>query len=155
MTETNAGRSRGMMSRTANKAGHAPLKVNTMADGTILPPYQHPFDPSKQDIDVVAYALERLQTMLSWINEHRASFESLRVSDPLQAESELGNLKNATAQAIVHLQRLSELVAAGYRIDPNKRLPRGLSCDRWLCLAHWARDELSGSLPPSQGANEP
>jgi hypothetical protein len=85
----------------------------------------------KKDIDPVAFALYRVQTFLVWIDEHRASFEKLRHTDKEAAESELSNLRDSTMQGIVYLQRLSELLLAGYAIDPNKRLPESL-CRGWF-----------------------
>jgi hypothetical protein len=98
-----------------------------MDESEVLPPGRHPFDPSKADIDPIGFALDRVQTFLVWIEEHRASFEKYRTTDPSSAESELRNLENSTDQALVHLQRLKELLLAGYSIDPNKRLPKGLN----------------------------
>jgi hypothetical protein len=98
-----------------------------MDEGAVLPPGRHPFDPSKVDIDPIAFALERTQTFLVWIEEHRASFEKYRNTDPSSAERELRYLENSTDQALVHLQRLKELLLAGRSIDPNKRLPKGLN----------------------------
>jgi len=97
---------------------------------TPLPPGESPLDPSHKDIDAVAFALDRVRTMLVWIDEHRASFEAARVTDPKTAENELDNLRDATEQARKHLTRLMELVLAGYAIDPSKRLPQGLQGNR-------------------------
>lgn len=97
-----------------------------MTEHEILPPGKHLRDPWKQDIDPIGFALERLQTFLLWISEHRSAFEQLRHCDPVSAESELDNLKDSNEQALAHLQRLMELLLAGYTIDPNKRLPQGL-----------------------------
>ena len=91
-----------------------------------LPPGQHPYDPVKKDLDPVAFALSRVQTFLVWIGEHRATFEKYRHSDPELAEAELINLRDATSQGRIYLQRLSELLLAGYTIDPTKRLPESL-----------------------------
>jgi hypothetical protein len=91
-----------------------------------LPPGQHPYDPVKKDLDPIGFALSRVQTFLVWIEEHRATFEKYRSTDPEFAESELRNLRDSTLQAMVHLQRLSELLLAGYTIDPDKRLPESL-----------------------------
>jgi hypothetical protein len=93
----------------------------------ILPPGQHAHDPVKQDIDPIAFALERVQTFLIWIDEHRSSFEKVRATDPDSADRELSNLRNSTKQAMAHLQRLSEFILEGHTIDPGKRLPKGLS----------------------------
>jgi hypothetical protein len=38
----------------------------------------------------------------------------------------LSNLRDATSQGMIYLQRLSELLLAGYTIDPGKRLPESL-----------------------------
>ena len=103
-----------------------------MVDFKILPPGQHPYDPSKSDIDAIGFALERLQTMLTWIEEHRASFEKDRESDPACAEKELRYLADTTKQAMRHFLRLTELLLAGYTFDPNKRLPKGLFQPEWL-----------------------
>jgi hypothetical protein len=94
---------------------------------SIVPPGEHPFDPVKPDIDPVAFALDKVQTLLVWIDEHRASFEKARRTDPETAESELSNLRIATRDAMIHLQRFSDLFLAGYTIDANKRLPESLS----------------------------
>jgi hypothetical protein len=92
----------------------------------IAPPGQHPLDPSKPGIDAIAFALERVQTMILWIGEHQATFEANRTIDPNAADEELRNLADTTEQAAIHLYRLKELLLAGYCIDPNKRMPRGL-----------------------------
>jgi len=105
----------------------------------IASPGKHSFDPATPDIDPIGFALERLQTMLKWIDDYRASFEKLRNSEPDRAESQLRNLEDATEQGVAHLQRLTELLLSGYTIDPNKRLPRGLSQPHWY---GWARDRL-------------
>ena len=89
-------------------------------------PGEHPDDPYVNDIDPLAFALSRVQTMLVWIEEHRASFEALRGDDPKEAEKELKYLRNVAFQAIKYMNRLSELVLSGYQIDPNKRLPKDL-----------------------------
>jgi hypothetical protein len=91
-----------------------------------LPPGEHPYDPIKKDLDPIGFALYRIQTFLAWIGEHRAAFEQARDNDKELAEAELSNLRHATSQARLHLQRLSELLLAGYTIDPGKRLPESL-----------------------------
>src|SRR5262249_44944163 len=116
--------------------------LGVMGNREILPPGQHPFDPSRQDIDPIGFALERLQTLLIWIDEHRSSFEQLRHSDP-GAENELDCLKNASKQAVLHLQRLTELLLAGYAIDPHKHLPKELCGEVWLRLVQVIRQEHS------------
>jgi hypothetical protein len=97
-----------------------------MEKNEVLPPGQHPQDPWKKEIDPVAFGLSRLLAYLMWVEEHRASFEHYRNSDSESAERELDYLKHSTMQALQHLQRLAELLLAGFVIDPNKRLPRGL-----------------------------
>jgi hypothetical protein len=91
-----------------------------------LPPGQHPYDPVKKDLDPVGFALDRVQTFLVWIDEHRATFEKARDTDKEVAEAELSNLRDSTRQGMIYLQRLSELLLAGYAIDPGKRLPESL-----------------------------
>ena len=102
-----------------------------MDSNDVLPPGQHPRDSRKPDMDQVAYALERLQTFLMWIDEHQRSFEKERDTDPLSAASELNNLRDSTEQAVLHLQRLTELLLAGYTIDPDKVPPMGLCNEAW------------------------
>lgn len=97
-----------------------------MSSDRVVPPGESPIDPVVKDIDAVAFALDRVRTYLAWIDEHRASFEVARSSDPEAAERELGNLAHATQEARMHMARLVELLLAGYTIDPSKRLPRGL-----------------------------
>ena len=92
-----------------------------METGPPLPPGQHPYDPVKKDLDPIGFALYRVQTFLVWIDEHRAAFERARDTDEELAEAELSNLRDSTSQAMVHLQRLSELLLAGYTIDPGKK----------------------------------
>jgi hypothetical protein len=97
-----------------------------MDAGNVAPPGESPLDPYSKDIDPVAFALERVRTMLAWIDEHRASFEAARASNPEEAECELANLADATRQARDYHGRLVELVLAGYAVDRSKRLPQGL-----------------------------
>jgi hypothetical protein len=94
---------------------------------SVTPPGESPIDPAVKDIDPIAFALDRARTYLHWIEEHRASFEAARESDPETAERELGNLAHSTQEARLHMARLVELLLAGYTIDPSKRLPRGLA----------------------------
>lgn len=93
----------------------------------VPPPGESPHDPSGKDIDPVAFALDRARTYLRWVDEHRASFEAARTSDPDTAERELGYLAHSTGEALTHINRLTELLLAGYTIDPAKRLPRDLA----------------------------
>jgi len=107
-----------------------------MDKSDVLPPGQHPRDSRKPDMDQVAHALERLQTLLIWIDEHRASFEKKRDTSPYYADSELRFLQNSTEQAVLHLQRLTELLLAGYTIDQDKVSPKGLCSEVW---ARWVQ----------------
>jgi hypothetical protein len=97
-----------------------------MDPADVLPPGKDPRDPYKSDIDAVGFALDRLWTMLLWASEHRASFLAYRESDPAAAEVELAYLANVIEQGWMHVGRLSELILAGYTVDPNKRLPKDL-----------------------------
>ncbi|HEY7327722.1 MAG TPA: hypothetical protein VH592_08785 [Gemmataceae bacterium] len=97
-----------------------------MDERQILPPGRHPHDPLKADIDPIGYALNKIQTSLLWIDEHRSSFEQLRHCDPASAQTELDYLEDSVEQALSHLHRLIELLLAGFTLDPNKRLPKGL-----------------------------
>jgi hypothetical protein len=76
------------------------------------------------DIDPVAFALERVDTLLCWIDEHRASFEAKRGVDEQDAERELGFLADATRQAKEYMHDLKQRLLAGETIDPSKRLPK-------------------------------
>jgi hypothetical protein len=100
---------------------------------TIIPPGEHPNDSRIPNIDQVGFALKRLQTFLIWIGEHRSSYEKHRNVDSVNAENEMSCLKDAIEQAIVHLQRLTELILAGYGIDSTKVLPKD------ICSVVWSR----------------
>lgn len=93
----------------------------------VAPPGESPLDPKLKDIDPLAFALERVHTMLVWIDEHRSSFEAARTSNPEQAERELGFLADATQQARNHHNRAVELILSGYVIDRGKRQPNWLT----------------------------
>lgn len=110
-----------------------------------LPPGQHPYDPVNQDLDPVGFALSRVQTFLVWIDEHRATFEKARDTDEEFAESEMSNLRDATAQGMIYLQRLSELLLAGYTIDPSKRLPESLRRGWFSSFANGERGRGQGA----------
>jgi hypothetical protein len=97
-----------------------------MATDNVTPPGESPIDPCVKDIDPVAFALERVHTLLAWIEEHRAGFEAARGSDPETAERELRYLAQSTDEARKHMARLVELLLAGYAINPARRLPRNL-----------------------------
>ena len=75
--------------------------------------------------DPVACQLERLHTFLSWIGEHRASFEKQRHSKPELAEAELRYLAHSTKEAKRHLAKLTELLLEGRKIELTNRLPAG------------------------------
>jgi hypothetical protein len=112
-----------------------------MNKNDVLPPGEHPFDTRRPHTDQVAYALERLQTFLIWIAEHRASFEKERDTDPQNANAELRNLEDSTEQAVLHLQRLTELLLVGYTIDTDKELPKGLCGQVWVRWVQLLRQE--------------
>lgn len=113
----------------------------------IAPPGQHPYDPPKAGVDPVGYSLERLQTYLIWCDEHRASYEKDRNDNPGDAENEMSCLKDAIEQAILHLQRLTELVLAGHGVDSEKIPPKG------LCGEVWSRtvEAIARQRPGSHG----
>jgi hypothetical protein len=111
----------------------------------VVPPGQHPSDPYKTDIDPIGFALNRVQTELMWIGEHWCSFTKLRESDPNEADKELGNLRQSLEEAVLHMQRLTELVVAGYSIDPNKRLPAGLTSMGWSHRVEYVRNKQQKS----------
>lgn len=98
-----------------------------MSNPTVPLPGESPLDPYVRDIDPVAFALSHVRTSLIWIEEHRALFEATRSSDPETAERELRYLAQCTHDALRHIGRLTELMLAGYKIDPAKRLPRDLA----------------------------
>jgi hypothetical protein len=106
-----------------------------MDDAKVIAPGEHPYDPSKKEIDSIGFALERVQTHLTWIEEHRASFEKLRATDAPGAEKELRYLAHSSKEALRHFVRLTELLLAGYSFDPTKRLPKGLFQPQWLSRA--------------------
>jgi hypothetical protein len=112
------------------------------------PPGKHPCDPVKKDLDPVGFALSRAQTFLVWIDEHRAAFEKARDTDPEAAESELSNLRDATEQGLLYMQRLSELILGGYAIDPSKRLPDSLR--RGWFASYVGRQAGQGSGPEAE-----
>jgi hypothetical protein len=99
-----------------------------MDKGTsVAPPGNHPYDPNEQDIDPVAFALHRVQTLLVWIEEHRSTVQRALHMDNEDLKCELSNLRVATRDAMIYLERLSELILAGYGIDYDKRIPDSLS----------------------------
>jgi hypothetical protein len=98
----------------------------------VLPPGEHPYDPRSQDIDPVAFALHRVQTLLVWIEEHRATLQEALPTDAEAVENELSNLRAATKDAMIYLKRLSELLLAGHKVNPNKRIPDQLRSSWFL-----------------------
>jgi hypothetical protein len=116
----------------------------------VLPPGEHPYDPRNQDIDPVAFALHRVQTLLVWIEEHRATLQKALPTDAETVENELSNLRAATRDAMIYLERLSELLLVGHTINPNKRIPDALvsswfySCLKQV-LAAEKSEEATGS----------
>lgn len=93
----------------------------------IPPPGFAPTDPADKSLDSIAFALDRVRVYLIWIEEHRASFEADRHTDPENAERELGFLQHSTASAREYMGRLLELLLAGYSIDFSKRLPKEMT----------------------------
>ena len=82
--------------------------------GPASPPGESSIDPAVKDIDPIGLALDRARTYVHWIEEHWASFEAARESDPQAAERVLANLAHSTREARLHLARLVELLLAGY-----------------------------------------
>ena len=117
----------------------------------ILPPGQHRYDPIKRDLDPLGFALHRVQTLLVWIEEHRASLEKALYTDAETVDSELSNLRVATRDAMIHLQRLSELILAGYTVNPEKRLPESL-CRSWFSM--YVERLLAAEKAEETGAGE-
>jgi hypothetical protein len=100
-----------------------------MPNDGILPPGENPLDPYVKEIDPVAFALNKVRVSLAWIDEHRASFEVARESDPETAERELRYLDHSTRDARQSMGRLVELLMTGNTIDLTRKLPRDLQ--RW------------------------
>ena len=122
-----------------------------MSKPEFLPPGEHPYDPSNSDIDPVGYALERLQTYLTWIEEYRASFEKYRQTDSESVDRELQYLAHSTKEAIRHFVRLTELLLLGVKINPEKRLPRTLFQSNWLSGVNtWLKKTENGKDSDSQ-----
>ncbi|SRR5258708_7644209 len=111
-----------------------------------LTPGKHPLDPFKEDLDPVAFALKQTKVFLVWIDEHLSSFEKLRESDVEEANRELGNLRDAAEQAILYMNRLSELVLSGSQINPSKRMPRDLSSPGWIRLVDYIRRKREAEI---------
>jgi hypothetical protein len=107
----------------------------------LLPPGSDPIDPSGADIDPIGFSLERLQTFLIWIEQHRSAIEMTIEPHQRCAISEMDNLKDASYRAILHFQRLSELILNGYSIDKSKRMPKGLYSDPWIRMVEAIRRE--------------
>jgi hypothetical protein len=49
------------------------------------------------------------------------------LTNSTSVESELSNLRVTTRDAMIYLERLSELIIAGHAIDQTKRIPDSLS----------------------------
>ena len=94
-------------------------------------PIYHPQDPSKMDIDTIGYALEKLQTYLIWSEAHSASYMNARNIDIDNAKNKMSCLRDAIYNAVLHLNRLTELIISGQGIDRSKKIPRGLSGEVW------------------------
>ena len=109
----------------------------------VIPPGQHPNDPANREIDPIAYALKKLQTYMFWLGEHASSYEKYHSVDSSKAENELNCLKDAYEQAILYLQRLTELLIGGYQIDPQKVLPRDICSVVWNNLVQSIKDRPS------------
>jgi hypothetical protein len=105
-----------------------------MGEADIIPPENLRKDPPRGDVDPIALALERLQILLIWIDEHLSAFIQLRQCDPSAAESELNHLKSASEQAVLCLNLLTQLMMRGDAIDLNKPLPTDLCSNVWFRL---------------------
>ena len=85
------------------------------------PPGEHPLEGCAKfaKMNPVDFHLERLYTFLRWNREHFASFKHHRESKPQNVESELGFLDDTIEQGYKHLERLTELLQAGYVPSQN------------------------------------
>ena len=139
-----------------HKCGREGVQMSTNRE--IVAPGAHYLDPSKQEIDPIGFMLERLQALLLWIEEHRSGFEQLHGAEPINAEKELYYLKNSTEQAVMYLQRLTDLLLAGYTIDPKKQLPKGLDSKAWQYMVSFCLQQLDERKPkedPKEDGVEP
>jgi hypothetical protein len=100
-----------------------------MPNDRIPPPGESPLDPYMKEIDSIAFALNKVRVNIHWIEEHHASFEAARESDPEKAERELRCLEHSARDARESMGRLVELLMTGNTIDLSKKLPRDL--ERW------------------------
>lgn len=95
--------------------------------------------------DPVQFSLSRIKGLLMWIDEHHRSFEMLHQSDPRRAESELGFLRNSMEQAILHVQRLSELIDAGGNLKHSTEQPEHIPADVWERLVKLVQQKHFGT----------
>jgi hypothetical protein len=85
---------------------------------SVTPPGESQIDPAVKDIDPVGFALDRARTYVHWIEEHWASFEAARESDPEAAERELAHLAHSAHEARLHLARRWSY---SWRVTPSTR----------------------------------
>lgn len=88
-------------------------------------------DPGIKDLDAIGFALLRTICHVIWIDEHLRDFLQSRGAEPERAEQELRHLAGSVAQLKPHVERLRQLLVAGYTIDPAKELPEGLDERVW------------------------
>lgn len=96
-----------------------------MESSEFLPPGKHPDDPPP-DTDPIARHVQQIKGNLVWIDQYRLNIEHYLRTDPPEAERELVYLRDATKAALKHMRRLTQLLLAGYTIDPKKKIPRDL-----------------------------
>lgn len=88
----------------------------------VLPPGQAPCDPSAKNLDAIGFALALTRQRLLWIAEYLADFKDHRDTHVERAEAALNKIEDSVREGREHLDRLIDLLLAGYNIDPNKRL---------------------------------
>lgn len=103
-------------------ADPASLATET-TEHNFVPPGNHPLETCARfnKMNPVDFHLEQLGTFLRWNREHFASFKHDRESDPDNAERELAFLDDTIERGYEHLERLSELLRAGFRATPGNK----------------------------------
>jgi hypothetical protein len=85
-----------------------------------IPIGEHPFDPGDAKFDPICWELVRVQAQIFWIDDYCETIESMWNPTGDDEKAQMHFAKDAIRQAVVHFQRLKELLLAGVTIDRTK-----------------------------------
>jgi hypothetical protein len=96
-------------------------EIVVVSEKEVLPVGKHPFDPGDDRLDPICWELHRLEAQIIWAYVHGEEVEKGWIPRDEQQTACMYFQKDALRQAVMHFQRLKELLLSGVTIDNSKK----------------------------------